>query len=91
MDEQLNLDELKSRLRERIIAASAETGEEVSPEEVDAAITQYYALSSREGGSLSVGACPFQVVLDQVVLPTPFNLELLPSEYFVSTVGRLYV
>ncbi len=43
VDEQLNLDELKARLRERIVAATTATGEEVSSEEVDAAITQYYA------------------------------------------------
>jgi hypothetical protein len=41
-------------------------------------ITQYYALSAREGGSPMVGACPLQVYLDQVPLPTPFNLDLLP-------------
>jgi hypothetical protein len=42
VEEQLNLDELKARLRARLIAASKVTGEEVTPEEVDAAITQYY-------------------------------------------------
>ncbi len=42
-------------------------------------ITEYYALSNREGGNPSVGACPMQVFLDQVPLPTPFNLDLLPS------------
>ena len=36
------------------------------------AITQYYALSAREGGNPTVGACPMQVYLDQVPLPTPF-------------------
>ncbi len=40
--------------------------------------TEYYALSAREGGNPSVGACPMQVVLDEVPLPTPFNLDLLP-------------
>ncbi|HVX39304.1 MAG TPA: carboxypeptidase-like regulatory domain-containing protein [Gemmatimonadaceae bacterium] len=40
--------------------------------------TEYYALSAREGGNPSVGACPMQVVLDDVPLPTPFNLDLLP-------------
>ncbi|HEY4217354.1 MAG TPA: carboxypeptidase regulatory-like domain-containing protein [Gemmatimonadaceae bacterium] len=42
-------------------------------------ITEYYALSKREGGDPNVGACPMQVYLDQVPLPTPFNLDLLPS------------
>jgi hypothetical protein len=43
------------------------------------AITEYYALSTREGGNPSLGACPMQVYLDQIPLPTPFNLDLLPS------------
>jgi hypothetical protein len=38
----LNLDELKARLKDRMIAAAKVTGEEVTPEEVDAAIAQYY-------------------------------------------------
>jgi hypothetical protein len=42
-------------------------------------VTQYYALSSREGGNPSLGACPMQVYLDQVPLPSPFNLDLLPA------------
>lgn len=41
-------------------------------------ITQYYALSKREGGNPQVGACPMQVYVDQVPLPSPFNLDLLP-------------
>jgi hypothetical protein len=41
-------------------------------------ITQYYALSAREGGNPTFGACPMQVYLDQVPLPAPFNLDLLP-------------
>jgi hypothetical protein len=41
--------------------------------------TEYFALSAREGGNPNVGACPMQVYLDQVPLPTPFNLDLLPS------------
>jgi len=41
--------------------------------------TEYYALSKREGGDPNVGACPMRVYLDQVPLPTPFNLDLLPS------------
>jgi hypothetical protein len=35
-------------------------------------------LSAREGGNPSLGACPMQVYLDQVPLPSPFNLDLLP-------------
>jgi hypothetical protein len=42
-------------------------------------ITQYFALSRREGGNPTLGACPMQVYLDQVPLPNPFNLDLLPS------------
>jgi hypothetical protein len=39
---------------------------------------EYFALSRREGANPSLGACPMQVVLDQVPLPMPFNLDLLP-------------
>jgi carboxypeptidase family protein len=42
-------------------------------------ITQYYAISKREGGNPQLGACPMQVYLDQVPLPSPFNLDLLPT------------
>jgi hypothetical protein len=42
-------------------------------------ITEYYAISHREGGNPQLGACPMAVYLDQVPLPTPFNLDLLPS------------
>ena len=45
----------------------------------NSSITEYYALSKREGGNPNMGACPMQVYLDQVPLPTPFNLDLLPS------------
>jgi hypothetical protein len=45
----------------------------------NSAMTEYYALSKREGGNPTMGACPMQVYLDQVPLPTPFNLDLLPS------------
>lgn len=44
-------------------------------------ITQYYALSAREGGNPQLGACPMQVYLDQVPLPSPFNLDLLPAPH----------
>jgi len=50
----------------------------VSPDN-SSVITQYYALSAREGGNPATGACPMQVYLDQVPLPTPFNLDLLPT------------
>jgi len=51
-------------------------GVNVSPS--NGIVKAYYALSAREGGSPMVGACPMQVYLDQVPLPTPFNLDLLP-------------
>ncbi len=54
------------------------TSVNVSPDN-SSVITQYYALSAREGGNPSMGACPMQVYLDQVPLPTPFNLDLLPT------------
>lgn len=41
-------------------------------------LTEYFALSQREGGNPQTGACPMSVVLDDVPLPTPFNLDLLP-------------
>lgn len=50
----------------------------VSPNR-NGSITEYYALSAREGGNPQVGACPMQVYLDRVPLPSPFNLDLLPS------------
>jgi hypothetical protein len=43
VEEQLNVEELKKRLKERMIEAAKVTGESVTPEEVDAAIRQYYA------------------------------------------------
>ena len=45
------------------------------------------ALSRREGGSFNggaSGACPMQVLLDGIVLPQNFNLELLPPPKQVS-------
>jgi hypothetical protein len=42
-------------------------------------LTEYFALSGREGGNPQLGACPMAVILDDVPLPTPFNLDLLPS------------
>jgi hypothetical protein len=52
----------------------------VSPDN-SSAVTQYYALSAREGANPSLGACPMTVLLDQVPLPTPFNLDLLPPPH----------
>jgi hypothetical protein len=43
------------------------------------ATPEYYALSAREGGNPSLGACPMTVFLDGMPLPNPFNLDLLPS------------
>lgn len=43
---------------------------------------EQYAMSRREGGSLigpSAGYCPLTVVVDRIPMPTPFNLDLLPS------------
>jgi len=42
-------------------------------------LTEWYALSRREGANPGLGACPMAVFLDNVPLPTPFNLDLLPS------------
>jgi hypothetical protein len=50
----------------------------VSPSRTSA-LTQWFALSRREGANPSLGACPMAVFLDAVPLPTPFNLDLLPS------------
>jgi hypothetical protein len=50
----------------------------VSPSRTSS-MTEYFALSNREGGSVSVGACPMMVYVDQVPMPTPFNLDLLPT------------
>ena len=49
----------------------------VSPDR-GSVITQWYAISRREGANPMVGACPMAVFLDQIPLPTPFNLDLLP-------------
>jgi hypothetical protein len=45
---------------------------------------EYLALSRREGGSVGVGACPMVVVVDNVTMPTPFNLENLPSPKYLA-------
>ena len=42
----------------------------------------YYALSRRETGSLNSAQqnyCPMSVFVDNIAMPTPFNLDLLPS------------
>jgi hypothetical protein len=51
---------------------------DVSPNRASV-MTQWYALSRREGANPSLGACPMTVFLDNVPLQTPFNLDLLPS------------
>lgn len=53
------------------------TGINVSPNRARQ-LTEFFALSQREGGNPTVGACPMAVLLDDVPLPTPFNLDLLP-------------
>jgi Carboxypeptidase regulatory-like domain len=54
------------------------TSVNVSPSHTSV-LTEYFALSNREGGNPTLGACPMTVYLDQVPLPTPFNLDLLPT------------
>ena len=51
---------------------------DVSPNR-NSVLTEWYALSRREGANPSLGACPMAVFLDNVPLETPFNLDLLPS------------
>ena len=53
------------------------TSVNVSPSRTSA-LTEWYALSRREGANPSLGACPLAVFLDNIPLPTPFNLDLLP-------------
>lgn len=50
----------------------------VSPSH-SSSLTEYYALSAREGANPQMGACPMQILVDDVPMPTPFNLDLLPS------------
>ena len=54
------------------------TSVNVTPERGQGPITAYYAMSQREGANPQQGACPMQVYLDQIPMPTPFNLDLLP-------------
>ncbi|MAT72557.1 MAG: hypothetical protein CMJ58_23915 [Planctomycetaceae bacterium] len=42
VEEQLNIDQIKAKLRERLIAAARVSGDTVSEAEVDAAVEQYY-------------------------------------------------
>jgi hypothetical protein len=49
----------------------------VSPNRTNV-LTEWFAISHREGGNPQMGACPMAVFLDNVPLPTPFNLDLLP-------------
>lgn len=51
----------------------------VSPSYGKGAMAEYYALSKREGANPNLGACPMAVFVDNVSMPTPFNLDLLPS------------
>ena len=47
-------------------------------------MAEYYALSKREGGSVTLSACPYTVIIDEMAMPTPFNLELLPSPKWIA-------
>lgn len=42
-------------------------------------LPEQLAISRREGANPSTGACPFVVFVDNVPMPTPFNLDMLPS------------
>lgn len=42
VEQQLNLDELKAELRQRLLAAAQVSGDAVTPEQVDAAVEHYY-------------------------------------------------
>jgi hypothetical protein len=42
VDQQLNIDEIKAKLRERLLEAAKVSGDPVTAEEVDAAVDQYY-------------------------------------------------
>lgn len=62
------------------------SGIEVSRQTDQGAFGSVIALSRREGGSLGLGqsACPMQIMLDGVVLPNSFDLQLLPSPKQIS-------
>jgi hypothetical protein len=42
VEEQLNIDQIKARLRERLLEAAKVSGERVTAEQIDAAIEEYY-------------------------------------------------
>ena len=53
---------------------------DVSPSRsTSTSMTEYFPLSRREGGNPTLGACPMTVYVDQVPMPSPFNLDMLPS------------
>jgi len=68
--------ELLRRFQGIIVGPSYTSGSGGSPE--------YLALSKREGGNPLTGACPMVVVVDNVTMPTPFNLENLPSPKYLA-------
>jgi hypothetical protein len=49
----------------------------VSPSYTNGSIPAYYALSKRGGGGIS-GECAMTVIIDEMAMPTPFDLTLLP-------------
>ncbi len=56
----------------------------ISPSYNHGSMAEWYALSRREGGSVNPGTgevdyCPLQVMVDGMPMPTPFNLDILPS------------
>ncbi|MEA3245313.1 MAG: Plug domain-containing protein, partial [Gemmatimonadota bacterium] len=51
----------------------------VSPSYGKGAMAEWFAISKREGANPTLGACPMAVYVDYVPMPTPFNLDLLPS------------
>jgi len=56
------------------------TSVNVSPSRTTS-LTQFFALSHRGGENPNLGACPMQVYVDEVPMPRPFNLDLLPSPH----------
>lgn len=68
--------ELMRRFMSIIVGPSNTSGSGGMPE--------WLALSKREGGSISVQACPMVVMVDGVTMPTPFNLDYLPSPKYLA-------
>jgi hypothetical protein len=62
------------------------SGIEVSRQTDQGAFGAMIALSRREGGSLGMGqtACPMQILLDGIILPSSFDLQLLPPPKQIS-------